>query len=190
MILHAVCQPVPGTAAFWHILVALRACTNLERRAGCAASTSVQWAGEDVTLWMEEWNKILFLVFLSLSSLSQTTRKPGDRSNRKVSLHLFQVLGWASSPGNIPLNGSVHRPNKRCHIACPVPSFLRANMATNSSYCHVTSNCHPAQLRNANHCKPKCWPVIPLIYWGANDMDICILVCCCLCHSLLQRGKK
>lgn len=127
----------------------------------------------------------MFLVFLSLSSLSQTTRKLCDRSNRKVSLHPFQVLERAFSSGNIPQMGLSIGPNKRCHIFCPLPGFLRANMALNIACCHVTSNCHPAQLRNANHCKPKCWPVIPLIYWGAMTRTSAFLsaavsatVCC------------
>lgn len=186
VILCSVCQQAAGPAAFW----AHRCSTHLERRAYCGVATStVSWWGR-LPLCMEEKNKIMFLVFLSLSSLSQTTRKLCDRSNRKVSLHPFQVLGRAFSSGNIPQMGLSIGPNKRCHIFCPLPGFLRANMALNIACCHVTSNCHPAQLRNANHCKPKCWPVIPLIYWGANDTDICILVCCCLCHSLLRRGKN
>lgn len=129
-------------------------------------------------LWVEEQNKIQFPLFLWLSSLSQTARKPCDRPNRKASLHLFQVLGWASFSGNIPPNRSVCWPNKRCHIACPVPSFLRANMATNVSCCHVTSNCHPAQLRNANHCKPKVLtchsPDIPGSKWHGH-LHSCLL---------------
>lgn len=61
--------------------------------AQCGVLTAALWASEDVTLWMEEENKILFLVFLFLLSLSQTTRKLCDKSNKKASLHLFQVLG-------------------------------------------------------------------------------------------------
>lgn len=137
-------------------------------------------------MWYHGWKNKIKFSFLSSSGYPHSHRKGNPVTGPHI---FFQVLGWGSSSGNIPPKGPVRQPNKKCHFACPAPGFLRANTATNTSCCHVTSNCHPSHPRNANHCKPKWWPVISLIYWGANDVNICILVCCHLCHSFLKRKK-
>lgn len=144
----------------------------------------MNWQGCDAVGGRTKWNSVSCL---PLAILTLTEKETQWQAQQKIfPTSFFQVLGWASSSGKIPPKGPAHWPNKKCHFACLAPGFLRANRATNTSCCqHLLLS--PFSSQKCKSCRPKCWPFIPLIYWGANDTDICILVCCHLCHSLLQR---
>lgn len=113
----------------------------------------MNWQGCDTVGGRTKLNSVSCL---PLAILTLTEKETLWQAQQKIfPTSFFQVLGWASSSGKIPPKGPAHWPNKKCHFVCPAPYFLRANRATNTSCCHVTSNCRPSHPRNANHASPS-----------------------------------
>lgn len=142
-------------------------------------------------MWHCGWKNKIKFSFLSSSGYPHSYRKGNPVTDPIENLpHLFsKVLGWAYLLERFPPKGPVHRPNKKCHFVCLAPGFLRANRATNTSCCLVTSNCHPPHLRNANHARPSADLSFPC-YTGEQVIWTSAFLSAATSATVSWRGEK